>query len=149
MKKLKRINLSVMVKVNSYFLVEIFMKGIGAEGRETATQFLAGKMVIGMKVNSFKIKETVSAGSFGKMGLFIMVIMKMMRKVALDDISTSVAIFMKDNSSKANKMDMEKFGTTKLMISVVIFIRVIGKITNAQVTVNTFLQTERDILDSF
>lgn len=125
------------------------MKVIGVEGQEMATQFLAGKMVTDMKVNLFKIKEMVLAGLLGKMGLFIMVIMKMMRKVVLDDISTNVAISMKDNSSKANKMVMGKFGTIKLTISGVTFIKEIGKITNAQARVNTFLQMERDTLDSF
>jgi len=138
-----------MVKVNSYFLAETFMKVIGVEGQEMATQFLTGKMVTDMKVNLFKIKEMVLAGFFGKMGLFIMVIMKMMRKVVLDDIYNNAAISMKDNSSKANKMVMGKFGTIKLTNSGVTFIKEIGKITNAQARVNTFLQMERDTLDSF
>ena len=149
MKKLKKINLSAMVKANSYFLVGIFMKVTGARGQEMAMQFLNGKMVTGTKVSLFKINEMVSEDLFGKMALFTMAIMKMMRKAVTDDISTSVATSMKDNSSKANKMAMGKFGTTKRTISGVTSIKVIGKITNAQAKGNTFLQTERNTLDNF
>ena len=125
------------------------MREIGAEEQEMATQFLNGKMVIGMKVSLSKINETVSAGLFGKMGLFIMAIMKMMRRAASEDISTSVATSMKDNSSKANRMAMGKSGTIKRTTNGVTSTKAIGRITNAPVTVNTFLQTERNTLDSF
>ena len=138
-----------MVKANLYFLVVIFMRVIGAKGQEMVTQFLNGKMVTDMKVNLSKINEMVSADLFGKTGLFIMVIMKMMRKVAMDGISTSVAISMKDNSSKANKTAMAKFGTTKRTTSGVISTKAIGEIISALATGNTFLQTARNTLASF
>ena len=138
-----------MVKANSYFLVGIFMKVTGARGQEMGMQFLNGKMVTGTKVSLFKINEMVSEDLFGKMALFIMAIMKMMRKAVTDDISTSVATSMKDNSSKVNKTAMGKFGTTKRTISGVTSIKVIGRITSAQAKGNTFLQTERNTLDNF
>lgn len=138
-----------MAKAYLYFLVEISMRAIGAEARETATQFLNGKMAIGMKVSLSKINETVWADLFGKTGLFIMAIMKMMKRAVSDDISTSVATSMKDNSSKANKTAMEKSGTTKQTTSGVTSTKAIGRITSAPATVNTSLQTERHTLDSF
>ena len=138
-----------MAKVNSYFPVEIFMKATGAGVQETATQFLNGKTETDMKASLSKINEMVSADLFGKMGQFIMAIMKMTRRVVTDGISTSVVTSTKGNSSRANKTATGRFGTTKRMTSGVTSIKAIGRITNAQVMGNTFLQMEIDTLDSF
>ena len=87
------------------------MKGTGKKVYEMVTLFLNGKMVIDTKENSSKINEMALVDLFGKMELFTMGIMKTMKKVVTEGISTNAVIFMKANLSKESKKDTENIGT--------------------------------------